>query len=281
MDQEYSVFNVAPGARLTVEDNRGSVTVRPGAAGEVCVRTTFHNRPAFEYSAALEGGEVVVRAKIRPFQNIIAFASLKTRADIEITCPPDTPIDVNVSMGGADVSRIRTGGKIRASNGQVQCRECDGDWRLHTSNGKVTAEGIVGDLTIHSSNGGITVDDLEGPLQVNTSNGFVSAKNVRGSAAISTSNGRVDLDFAPPAGSNSSVRASNATVRIGVADAPSLDLDVKTSNGRVEVDLPALGIRSSGRGISQSARGGDRRLSVQTANGSVTIAEASLVHAVV
>jgi DUF4097 and DUF4098 domain-containing protein YvlB len=279
MDQEYSVFSVGPGARLSVEDNRGSVSVRPGAAGEVSVRTTFHNRQAFEYSAALEDGEVVVRAKIRPFQNIIAFASLKTRADIEITCPPDTAIDVNVSMGGVDISRIRTGGKVRASNGQVVCRECDGDWRLHTSNGKVTAEGIVGELTVHSSNGGITVEDLEGPLHVNTSNGFVYAKNVRGSAAISTSNGRIDLEFAPPAGSSSSVRASNATVRIGVADAPSLDLDVRTSNGRVEVDLPALGLRASGRGISPSARGGDRRLSVQTSNGSVTIVEAAMAPA--
>jgi hypothetical protein len=276
MEVRSDVFEAAPGTSLRIENGRGSVHVS-GVAGEtIGLRTTLHNPSALEYTAALEGDTVAVSVRVRRHAALFVLPWLTAHADVEVSCPPATRVDIAASTGSVHAEGLTAGGILRASAGSVHCSQLAGGWRLETSNGSVSATGIAGDLRVRTSNGSIEVDDLDGALSVSSSNGSLRAHRLRGAFTVTASNGRVDLDAAPPEGSDCLVRTSNGSIRLALAQLASLAVDVAASNGRAEVDLPGLGIHARGRTFSQTIGGGTTRLTVRTSNGSISIREAPL-----
>lgn len=95
------------------------------------------------------------------------------------------------------------------------------------------------ELAADSSNGGVAVDGLHGPsLKATTSNGGVSVHGAFGKADIDSSNGGIDLQ-----GTFHDVTAdtSNAGVDADLRPVRSGKVAISTSNGGIDVRVPASG----------------------------------------
>jgi hypothetical protein len=128
-----------------------------------------------------------------------------------------------------------------------------------TSNGAITLMGLDGPVNIFTSNGAVAMSDVSSDVDVRTSNGAISGSDMTSDALeANTSNGSIDMDF---------------------ADAPS-DLRLDTSNGRVEVVLPAdsppfaLSTSTSNGTVTTEIRtdpAASDTIEIETSNGDITV----------
>ena len=127
-----------------------------------------------------------------------------------------------------------------------------------TSNGRVTASGFSTALSLRTDNGRAEVKDSSGPLDLQTDNGAISATGISAKkVGAQSSNGSVSLRFkAVP--DQVSALTSNGRVSLGLPGThTSYAVDAKSSNGKVDIDVPRDGasghtvkVRTSNGGIS-------------------------------
>ena len=103
-----------------------------------------------------------------------------------------------------------------------------------TSNGSVILMGLAGQATVHTSNGSIHVDKHDGPVNANTSNGAIRVEETTGDIQFDTSNGRIIISDAMGAVEGDT---SNGNIFVSTTDYNTSPIRVRTSNGRVELDL--------------------------------------------
>jgi hypothetical protein len=126
-------------------------------------------------------------------------------------------------------------------------------WRgeVRTGNAPIELEGLaVRDLRLETSNGAVRVSSCRGEdLTVTTSNGRVEvAGALAGQTEVRTSNGAVVIAPNGEGGGEAAVRAvtSNGAIEVRLPPTVAVDLDLATSNGRI--DLAGLGPEAPGPG---------------------------------
>ena len=107
---------------------------------------------------------------------------------------------------------------INTSNGEIHLIDGSGPGRFHTSNGAIRLETFQGSVDAQTSNAPVELTDVTGEAVVRTSNGRIHADHLKGSLQANTSNGIISVDLA------------------AAGDRP---LRLETSNGPVDVTLPA------------------------------------------
>jgi len=227
-------FVVAGSPRIVVKSGNGRIVVNPGPDGTVRVQATLKKPDGLEYETNQEGDIITIEVieKSRGIFNIVDSPG----ADIEITAPSSTMVELRTSNGAVEVFGMRRSGNI------------------HTSNGKVVMQ------------------DVAGNFEISTSNGSVKITLASGTFDVETSNGRIDFDGDLVSGGDNRMRASNGSVDIKLRGTPSVKLDASTSNGSVDTRLPIL---TTSPGDPHRLVGtigtGDAELFVETSNGSVVI----------
>lgn len=156
------------------------------------------------------------------------------------------------------------------------------DLTLHSSNGKLSAHDIQGSVEAHTSNGEIHFANITGQVSARTSNGKVHVEQVFGPVDIETSNGRVTY-AGMPVGRDNRIRTSNGRVEIQLPQDAFVELHSRTSNGRVTCSLHPLEIFEQSKhkwagligpsGGSSTADSEVPELTVRTSNGSITVQE--------
>ncbi len=183
--------------------------------------------------------------------------------------------DISEDGGVLTAKLIRPSGQRSPSvSFQVKC-PADCELQLDTSNGSVHVQDIHAGVDVNTSNGRVECNRLRGPLSVNTSNGRISAEDCAGSITLQTSNGRVSWS-GQLTGSNNTIDTSNGKVTVAIPEDSSTELDVSTSNGKIDCDMPNLKIVSDKNSlqtvVGKSEDGVSKvKLKVHTSNGSVSI----------
>ena len=274
----------------------------------VLVRTNRERR--FTWTWGRDGG-----ASITVLANVPAAANLEIATSDGNVRIDDTDGAVNIKTSDGDVRFAAIGGataSIRTSDGditgtavrsnRVTIRTSDGDLNIEniessgadivSSDGDVTLGVVVGNATIRTSDGDIFVDHLEGQeVSVNTSDGEVSISTlVAGSARIHSSDGSIALDDVEGV-----VSATTSDGNIRLAINKSSEVDVRTSNGDVDVQLHsslpadldiagervqvASGLAFSGdvgrRAATGRINGGGKRIRARASDGSVRVRSAN------
>ena len=227
-------FVVGGSPRVVVSGSNGRIVVNPGTDGTVRVQATLRKPDDLEYETAQEGDTISVEAKEKG-RGIFNFAE-SPGADIEITAPSNTRVELRTSNGRVEVYGMHRSGTVR------------------TSNGKIVMEDVTGDFDISTANGGVTIAQASGTFDVETSNG------------------RIDFDGEMAPGGDNRMTTSNGSVAIKLQGTPSVKLDASTVNGSVTTRLPIL-TTSPGdeRHLVGTIGAGDAELFVRTSNGSVMI----------
>lgn len=125
------------------------------------------------------------------------------------------------------------------------------DLDLSSSNGGIYLEDIDGDtLTLGTSNGEMSLDDVFAErINGETSNGRIVGRVEAPVTALSTSNGKIDLTLPCTVTGNYVLRTSNSAINLKVSSRSEVgySLDLATSNGSVDIDLPNLSYTTNQR----------------------------------
>ena len=227
-------YVVGDSPRVVVSGDNGTVVVNPGPDRTVTVHATLRKPGDIEYEITQVGDVINVTAKIDD-GGIFNFGE-SPGADIAITAPTNTAVELRTSNGNVEVYGMQQSGKVRTSNGKIVLDQVSGDFNIVTSNGGVTIAGAIGSF------------DVE------------------------TSNGRIKFDGELASGSSNKMTTSNGSVEIKLQGTPSVKLDASTSNGSIDTEYP---IQTSSPGDKHRLVGtigaGEAVLLVRTSNGSVVI----------
>jgi hypothetical protein len=144
--------------------------------------------------------------------------------------------------------------RIETSNGSLRIESIEGDARLETSNGSVKVWNVTGDLAVKTSNGGIEIQKFQGRAVLKTSNASIKADGVQGGFSAETSNGSVTATLGPmDTGRPVVAQTSNASVTLNFDSWRDHGVSVRTSNGSINLGLPA-GVNAQLRGDTSHGR---------------------------
>ena len=115
---------------------------------------------------------------------------------------------------------------------------------LSSSNGGIYLTDIEGDsLTLRTSNGEIVFDDVSAQsISGETSNARIKGDLEAPDTFLSTSNSRIELDLQCTVTGEYVLRTSNGGIELEMSPSYDVgyDLDLSTSNGNINIDLPDL-----------------------------------------
>lgn len=166
----------------------------------------------------------------------------------------------------ADQIRIEAGDEIRADGPSTR-------WR---SSWSVSYEIYVPkrvDLDLSANNGGISIADVEGRIEFETTNGGVSLTGLAGDVRGSTSNGGVDVELTGDRwrGAGLDVRTTNGGVEVAVPATYSARLETGTVNGGMSIGFPVTVQGRINRRLTTQLGEGGPLVRVTTTNGGVTL----------
>jgi hypothetical protein len=242
-------FSVGVSPTVVVNSENGSIEINAGTDNEVRVEATLTDAPRVQYELSQDGETITIDAKISKEWWFFGSAA----ADITITAPASTYVEVDTS------------------NGSVELRGMEGSGVLHTSNGKIVLKDMKGDYNGTTSNGAIEIGVLEGTCVISTSNGSVDVWDVKGEVEIESSNGEIWFSGEMTAGTKSRLVTSNGKVDVELLGTPSVSLDAKTSNGVVTCELVITATLTREDHLVGTIGAGEAELYIRTSNGDVTI----------
>jgi len=145
---------------------------------------------------------------------------------------------------------------------------------VRVSDATVTVDGVRGDAAIHASDGPIDVAGFDGTLHVSASDGPVRLAGRFDGLDVKASDGPVTIDVAPGShtGGGWTVRTGDGPLRLLLPDDLRATLDVTTSDGRIDADLPVtLSGRIHDDALRADLNGGGGELRVHTSDGPVQL----------
>ena len=242
-------FTVGVSPTVVVNSENGSIEINAGTDNEVRVEATLTDAPRVQYEVSQDGDTITVDVSVTKQWWFYGSAA----ADIAITAPAGTYVDIDTS------------------NGSVELHGMEGSGTLSTSNGKIVLKDVKGAYDGTTSNGAIEIGTMEGTCVISTSNGSVDVWNARGEVDVESSNGEIWFSGEMTAGTRSRLVTSNGKVDVDLLGTPSVSLDAKTSNGVVTCELVITATLTREDHIVGTIGAGEAELYIRTSNGDVTI----------
>ncbi len=231
--------------------------------------------------------------------------------DYTIEVPHSFDVSAATTSGEVRVSNLQGGADVQATSGDVSIRAVGGNSSARLTSGDLEVVDVAGDLSVSATSGSVVVDNIKGMLQIEgTSGDFRAARigkdadvqlasgdfllegcsgnvsfraasgdavmrEVDGSVNASSSSGDIEVQVIPVAERSFSLSTSSGDV--GMYYIPvkgfGFQLDVRTSSGSIEGDLPIKVTRADRRRLQGVVGSGAARVDIETASGDVTISE--------
>ena len=249
-------FEVGDSPRLDVRSFNGPVRVTAGEPGSISVRAKLKDPRAVEYSAVQQGDAIKVEATPRGRSGgfLSGLFGQQWGADIEVTVPVATSVDLATSNGPIELRGTAAGATVKTSNSRVQVDKFKGDLKAQTSNGRIAIEALEGSAKLTTSNGRVSIDDGHGQFDV------------------TTSNGRIGFQGSMEPGGRSRLTTSNGRIEVVLDDEASLKVEASTVNARARCETPGfVASVDTGRKLEGIVGEGEAELVAKTVNGGITI----------
>lgn len=167
--KEYS-FPVGPKANVSVDTEYGSITVKPGNAGQVVVVALLKSDKV-EVDNSQKGNRIEIESHLLP------GADQQTgRVDFEVTVPTDAAVNLHSSNGPLSAEGLHGDLTFEGTTAPVDVRHVSGGHvHVKTMSGTVTLSDIhAGHVEITSISGEVHLTSVTGPLvQVNSGSGKI------------------------------------------------------------------------------------------------------------
>jgi len=285
--QEVKQAVSAPGS-LTIENNRGNVTISGGGGNEirlvarkkVCAAS---DAEAYRLSQAFEPVLADTGDGYELQWNVLAGDRRAVAADLDVQVPPsitavnltvdhgdlrasNLPGDVNVEMrpGSVDINKVGGNVAVEGRGKEFRVREVKGSVRIECRScyGPIELAAVGGTAEYDSSRTNFRAEGLPGELKMES--GEMTLRGARGEVSLVTREYEISVEDVP---GPLRLENRNGRVTIRAAKAPAQPLEVSNSSGSIELVLPA----GSGFILSASTRNGD--IKSDFTGGSLTLTE--------
>jgi hypothetical protein len=170
----------------------------------------------------------------------------------------------SVSVAGAQKSRVRS------VSGDVSVRDVAGPLRASTTSGSITVTGAQDSLSLSSVSGDIRADRAPRGLSAETTSGGVVVRGISGTVKVGSTSGDVKLSLRDPL-RGLEAGTSSGGIRIELDPAIACALEMRTSSGELDVQVPMQMRNASRHGVTGSIRGGGTPVSLRTSSGDITV----------
>ncbi|MEE9281910.1 MAG: DUF4097 family beta strand repeat-containing protein [Myxococcota bacterium] len=259
---------VEPGGTLFVNADRGSVDVRSHALDEVRIEAEARGWRAGLVTFWLErdGNDVYVDASIDRFlPRLLGAAHIAIRAWV----PRSYSVDAETRGGRVRIEGIHGEVAAQARGGQLKVRQIEGSVVLRAGGGDVGIEEIDGDVRARTSGGRVEMVGIRGDIEARTSGGRVEALAIDGQLDLRSSGGSVRASFVhEPCGR---LESSGGGIDVAFPDTAQVDLDARTSGGRVFLEHPLDEITRRSNRVVGRINGGGLPLLIRTSGGPLHI----------
>ena len=167
----------------------------------------------------------------------------------------------------------------KTADGNFSARELTGNLQVRSGDGSVALDDVHGALRLTSSDGNVVICGATGTLEARGSDGHMQVDGQFSAVQMHTSDGNLDLTLAPGSQLNaaSRIESSDGHVVVHVPSTLAADLNVTTSDGRLDCSLPLTmdhydSRESSGHSVHGRLNGGGTPLTIRTSDGNVSIA---------
>ena len=302
-DKITKSFPVESGGQLVVEVDRGAIEVNSADVSVVSIeviRKAGGSRSTAEQTlkdhvvtTTQNGNKVELHAEHKGAKLGGWFGS---GTGLQVNCRITVPrkFDANLKTAGGSIGVAGLTGQVQAhtSGGSLKFEKIEGPLTGHTSGGSVTVTAVKGNVEIKTSGGSLTLNDIEGDVSATTSGGSIRADKLTGNSVVKTSGGSIevagikgkieartsggsinaDLQGQPTGDCIFKTSAGSVTVVLG--EKVAVDVDARTSAGRVSADFPVT-IVASGEQTKSALRGkingGGPLITAHTSAGSVRL----------
>lgn len=259
-----------PGGTLRVELDGGSVEVEGHDEDEVSVeaRASGPGAGSVEFELRSEGPETRVSADRKGLIGSL-FGAARVRVRVQV--PHRYSVHIRTGGGSISLEDVRGEVEARTSGGPIEIDEVQGSVDLTTSGGSVEADDVDGDLRARTSGGEIRAEEITGRVEARTSGGPIRIYDVGGAVDLHTSGGGIDVRFTgTPEGR---LETSGGSVEVEFPEDAAVDLDARTSGGRVEVEhgIEVFRGRVDPDRIEGKINGGGPLLRLRTSGGNIRV----------
>ncbi len=163
-------FTVGPRAAISITNQYGPISVKPGAGNQVVVNAVLHSDQA-EIDQSQSGNRVDI------ISHLFFEATADTgRVDYEVPVPPDASVTLRSTTGPLHAEGLHGDVTLEGSQANMDVRDIsDAHVHVKTLNGSVTLTNIRnGHVEITSVSGDVVLHSVSGPLvQVNSTSGKI------------------------------------------------------------------------------------------------------------
>jgi len=292
-------LDAAPGGKLVVDVDFGSVTVTAGADDKVALEA--HRMVDFgdeakekEYLAAVpitiatEGNVVTVRSRSQKLRDW-NIGHRKTDAEYSLRVPKKFEVALRTDGGAISATDItgnlnaHTSGGLMAfarlegtvdgetSGGLIEVEDCRGPIHIETSGGHIKVTRGQGSLNAHTSGGRIEVRNFSGDTEVRTSGGDLDLEKVSGKLVGKTSGGAIRASIPGPVSGDVKLETTAGNIDLLVPANAGLEIDATTSVGEVVSSLPIQVSDVHREHLRGTLNGGGKSVRLGTSAGNITI----------
>ena len=290
-------FSVAPGGKLTIKADRGSIDVKTAATDKVAIIVT--REPGRGAAADIlekhvvtfdhQGNDVSVEAKM-PNMKTSWFRGNNLKVHYDVTVPAKYNVNLHSAGGSISIKDLEGEARSHTSGGSLKFGQIKGPVHGHTSGGSINVMGATQDVNVETSGGSITVGDTSGNVIAKTSGGSIRIGDVKGSVDADTSGGSIEVAGATgPVNAHTSggpIRAtitqqptaactfetSGGGIELKMASNVAIDLDAQTSGGSVSTEFPvAVQGELKKNQLRSKVNGGGPKVTLETSGGSIRI----------
>ena len=161
---------------------------------------------------------------------------------------------------------------VRTVSGDLVADRMRGALSATTTSGNVRVKEAADSLSVSTTSGDITVDSAPRGIDVGTASGEVSIVKAAGRITIDSGSGDVSVGLESPIG-RSRIETTNGRVDLKLVGTIACVLDLETSNGEIQIDVPLDVENVTRHQLKAVVRKGTVPVSVRTASGDISISE--------
>ncbi len=245
------------------------------------------------------------------FWSVVKGGRRSAWVDYTIEVPQTFRAAAETASGEVRVSNLQGGADVTATSGDVSIRAVGGNSSARLTSGDLEVIDVNGDLSVSATSGSVVVDNVKGKLKIEGTSGDFRAsrvakdtdvqlasgdfvlegcsgsvsfraasgdavmREVEGSVDASSSSGDIEVLITPVVDRSFSLSTSSGDITVYYVPVKNFgfQLDVRTSSGSIEGDLPIRVTRADRRRLQGTVGSGAARLDIETASGDVTVTE--------
>lgn len=257
-DQWEKNYPVTGRPTVVLRTDDAGVYVMSGTAKTVGLRVTtvgWTIGPRGIRVEARQAGDRI-ECEVREPRLMFQFGFHRRSVRIDVSVPREADLDIATSDGGVTLGPLSGLVRVRTSDGGIEAEGLRGELYLRTSDGHIRARGLDGTVEAHSSDGSMEIEGRFDRLDLSTSDGRIEASALPGSHVAS----------------GWSLRSSDGSQTLRVPRDLRADLDLRSGDGSVHLDLPVEVTGTVARhALRGRLNGGGALVEMRTSDGSIRV----------